>query len=788
MPQTRPSVLRYSFFALALAPGGFLEKATTNQVRPRPTAAQVAALPARGTFTFPAPYLTQGARLTNAADCGGGDCVLPVGYSYWRNTNNHVGSNTMLIFLGLTTQRGGAGPSLFEYDKTTGAVTNRGPLFDASSPFRHATAEGWYFSGTRPTALYMLDGPRLVRYDVVARTFQTVFDVTAPYGSNSYIWQPHSSDDDRVHSVTLRDRSSHARLGCVVYREDTRNYSYFPAMGGFDECSVDKSGRWLVILDDVDGRYAQDNRIINLDTGAEKVLLDEQGAGGHSDLGNGYLIGEDDWAAEPGTARLWSFDQPMVPGSGQGIVTYHTMNWSADLGHVSHGNARPGTPPSQQYACSSNATRLDLARSNEIVCFRLDGSLDVLVVAPVMMDLNAAGGGDDYSKHPMGNLDVTGQYFVWTTNLGGNRLDAFVVRVPSQKLVAPSGDQTPPSVSITAPAAGATVSARVYVEAAASDASGVAGVQFRVDGANVGPEDTAAPFEASWDTATVAAGSHVLTAVARDAAGNSATSASVSVVVGGADQTPPVISSIAVSSITSTSATITWTTNEPTMAVYTVVSPGNTTTRIIWPARTSFTVPLTGLRPGTTYQFRLRSRDAASNWAAAERTFTTTAGTATSSTGAVGWTSLVNCTASGGTLTKTGGGEGMDDARGVSQQSITGNGSLEFTAADITTIRFGGLSAAGGRGWGSIDFAIRLGNWTTTTGVAEVRERGAWRAEVPYAAGDRFRVAVEGGVVRYYKNGVRFHTSAAAPGPSLRADAAILGVGAKIASATITLP
>ena len=791
MPQPRPSVLRISLFALAVAPGGFLEKATTNQVRPRPTAAQVAALPARGTFTFPAPYLTQGARLTNEADCGGGDCVLPVGYSYWRNTNNHVGSNTMLIFLGLTTQRGGPGPSLFAYDKTTGAVTNRGPLFDASSPFRHATAEGWYFSGTRPTALYMLDGPRLVRYDVVARTFQTVFDVTAPYGSNSYIWQPHSSDDDRVHSVTLRDRSSNARLGCLVYREDTRNYSYFPAMGGFDECSVDKSGRWLVILDDVDGRYAQDNRIINLDTGAETVLLDEQGAGGHSDLGNGYLVGEDDWAADPGTARLWSFDQPMVPGSGQGIVTYHTMNWSADLGHVSHGNARPGTPPSQQYACSSNATRLDLARSNEIVCFRLDGSLDVLVVAPVMMDLDAAGGGDDYSKHPMGNLDVTGQYFVWTTNLGGNRLDAFVVRVPSQKLVAPSGDQTPPSVSITAPAAGATVSAGVYVEAAASDASGVAGVQFRVDGANVGPEDTAAPFEVPWDTATVSAGSHVLTAVARDAAGNSATSASVSVVVGGADQTAPVISSIAVSSITSTSATIAWTTNEPSIsrAVYGLTAAYTSSSTLYLNRAASFKTVLSNLRPGTTYHFQVRAADASRNASSsADRTFTTTGGTTASSTAPIAWTSLLNCSASGGTLTKTGGGEGMDDARGVSPQSITGNGSLGFTAADITTIRFAGLSSAGGQGWSSIDFAIRLGNWTTTAGVAEVRERGVWRAEVPYAAGDRFRVAVEGGVVRYYKNGVRFHTSAAAPSPTLRADAAILGVGGKIASAAITVP
>ena len=793
MPTRRTSFLGSSILALAVAPGGFLEQATTNQVRPRLTAQQVNALPARGPFTFPAPYLTQGSRLTNSADCGGGDCVLPVGYSYWRNTNNHVNSNTMLIFLGLTTQRGGPGPSLFEYDKTTGAVTNRGPMFDASSPFKHATAEGWYFSGTRPTTLYMLDGPKLVRYDVIAKTFQTVFDVTSRY-PGGYVWQPHSSDDDRVHSVTLKDRATNARLGCLVYREDTSNYSYFPAIGAFDECSVDKSGHWLTILDNVDGRYAQDNRIINLDTGAEKVLLDENGAGGHSDLGHGYLIGEDDWAAEPGTARLWKFDQPMVAGSGQGVVAYHTTSWSADLGHVSHANARPGTSPSQQYACSSNATRLDLARSNEIVCFRLDGSLDVLVVAPVMMDLNAAGGGDDYSKHPMGNLDVTGQYMVWTTNLGGNRMDAFVVRIPSQKLVATSADRTAPTVSITAPVPGSSVSARIYVEAAASDASGVAGVRFQVDGAAVGAEDTTAPFEVQWDTAAASAGTHVLTAIARDAAGNSSTSNPVSVVVGGSgggSQTgAPVISSIAVSSVTSTGATITWTTNEPTHSrvAYGPTSYVSSTTVDMTP-RTSHTRTLTGLRAGTTYHFQVRVRDMSGLWTvSSDRTFTTTGGAASTTPGAVSWSSLVNCTANGGTLTKNGGGEGMDDARAVSTQRITTNGALEFTASDLASIRFGGLSAVGGQGWDAIDFAIRLGPWSATAGVAEVREKRLWRADVPYVVGDRFRVAVANGVVRYYKNGVVFHTSAVRATTALKADASILGVGAKLGSATISQP
>ena len=75
---------------------------------------------------------------------------------------------------------------------------------------------------------------------------------------------------------------------------------------------------------------------------------------------------------------------------------------------------------------------------NEIVCFRLDGSLETLVVAPNLTDLNASGGGsDDYSKLPKGNIDVTGEYFIWTANAGTSRLDAFIVRVPWNTLSEP---------------------------------------------------------------------------------------------------------------------------------------------------------------------------------------------------------------------------------------------------------------------------------------------------------------------------------------------------------------
>jgi glucose/arabinose dehydrogenase/PKD repeat protein len=73
------------------------------------------------------------------------------------------------------------------------------------------------------------------------------------------------------------------------------------------------------------------------------------------------------------------------------------------------------------------------------------------------------------------------------------------------------------------------VSDVVNVAADATDNVGVAGVQFSVDGAATGFEDTTPPYGLSWDTHTVANGTHTLTALARDGVGNTTLSAPVTV-------------------------------------------------------------------------------------------------------------------------------------------------------------------------------------------------------------------------------------------------------------------
>ena len=66
--------------------------------------------------------------------------------------------------------------------------------------------------------------------------------------------------------------------------------------------------------------------------------------------------------------------------------------------------------------------------------------------------------------------------------------------------VAITDTTAPSSVIVTGPAAAATVSGTVTLSATAVDNIGVTGVQFLVDGVSVGPEDTSAPFSASFDS------------------------------------------------------------------------------------------------------------------------------------------------------------------------------------------------------------------------------------------------------------------------------------------------
>ena len=167
------------------------------------------------------------------------------------------------------------------------------------------------------------------------------------------------------------------------------------------------------------------------------------------------------------------------------------------------------------------------------------------LASPVTLDANASyylmsaeiNGGDQF--YDLGPVTTTNAASVDSGVVFWQGSGFTAVGPPSRiyvpvNLLYSNGTGVPPTVAITAPAAGATISGNtVSVSAAATAVGGltIASVQFMVDNVNQGPAVTTSPYSIALDTTKLNNGVHSLTAVATDSANNSATSPAVSVTV-----------------------------------------------------------------------------------------------------------------------------------------------------------------------------------------------------------------------------------------------------------------
>jgi hypothetical protein len=145
---------------------------------------------------------------------------------------------------------------------------------------------------------------------------------------------------------------------------------------------------------------------------------------------------------------------------------------------------------------------------------------------------------------PAANVAPPGYYMLFLLNDQGVPSEAKFVKLQAAAgpvtctTPLPPPDAEAPSVSVDTPANGASLTGSVKVKATASDNVGIVGVQFKYGDQNIGAEDTTSPYKVDWQTADVPNGTHELTAVARDAAGNT-TPDSVTVSTSNADTTGP---------------------------------------------------------------------------------------------------------------------------------------------------------------------------------------------------------------------------------------------------------
>jgi hypothetical protein len=122
-------------------------------------------------------------------------------------------------------------------------------------------------------------------------------------------------------------------------------------------------------------------------------------------------------------------------------------------------------------------------------------------------------------------------------NASSARLETLIFGVnpppaPAPPIPAPPvPDTTAPTVTVAAPTVGATLSGSVSLTANAADNVGVVGVRAYVDNIAFGAEDTTVPYSFPLNTATYGNGTHTVKMVARDQAGNQATSSTITFTV-----------------------------------------------------------------------------------------------------------------------------------------------------------------------------------------------------------------------------------------------------------------
>ncbi|MEO8592835.1 MAG: Ig-like domain-containing protein [Candidatus Solibacter sp.] len=344
---------------------------------------------------------------------------------------------------------------------------------------------------------YGADGYIIANDSNIPPAYATVTSSGAP----PYTWTPSSTDP----RVLLKGASATDRIASAFYTSTNMT---------FDVTLTDGSPHQVALycLDLETTTRAQTISILNASTNA---VLDSRPMSGF----NGGVYG------------VWNLQGHVL------IRITFTGGLNAVVsGLFFGGSAAPPPPPTVSMTAPSGGTvsgtvSVAATAASAVglasVQFQLDGTT---LGAPV------GGGGPNFTM----------QWNTSTATAGAHTLRAVATDTQGQSTpsasvnVVVANSVVLPTVSITSPPSG-PVSGQISVTANAFSPSGIASVQFRLDGANLGQPVTGVgpTYSSQWATAGTADGPHALTAVATDTLGQQSTSSSVAVNVANGSTTQP---------------------------------------------------------------------------------------------------------------------------------------------------------------------------------------------------------------------------------------------------------
>jgi hypothetical protein len=381
-------------------------------------------LPTAGNTFVDPTFNTTLLRVTDAND--GND--NHTAYSYWPAMN----MNSTRLYIMQTN----IGATLYDFDPLNFAISNKRVAFVSNCPSGSApNVEDAIWSDVNPDLIFVHDrNMHLYAYNVVSQTYSLVKDLSTALPTGAHSWQMnknHTNDD--LFSFTWKDSTWNV-VGYLTWRSSTDQFN-FGVQTNLDECQPDRTGNYLILKLAASGQYVVQARILNLQTNIFADITDGGPANpntpglywapGHGDMGNGTVLGHDDW-----NNRLVG-RTAANPSAFYSVLDLNN-DWSQDY----HGSllADDTSWITLSAYVSNNLSNSGLFK-NEIFQVSTDGLQSVRRLAhhhsDFLSDYNVNGGGSAYWSSPKGCISKDGNWIVFTSNWGStSRKDVFILKNP----------------------------------------------------------------------------------------------------------------------------------------------------------------------------------------------------------------------------------------------------------------------------------------------------------------------------------------------------------------------